>query len=223
MTSASSLKTLGCVTSGPINLWGSGSCNSSQISSSFSDSVCLHLYKPGFLIPGPAVQQCWWKHRWRVWWESLPFQHCGWLIHLCSLTLGQYFLLLVVYVPEESFLIFFDLSGQFQFELSSCFSNCICTPWQCPCISQWVFHLWYASLLVLSRHRSSHLSPGSLLFRLLCSPLKGMNWFCASRSVSLKNWQHSQVPSSSMEASQGIYPNWTWSECKNILDCMFLP
>ena len=33
--------------------------------------------------------------------------------------------LLVVYLPEEPFLVVFDISGQFQFELSFCFSNCI--------------------------------------------------------------------------------------------------
>lgn len=42
----------------------------------------------------------------------------------------------------------FGLSGQFQFELSFYISNCLCSPWQCPCSSPWVFHLWYASFSV---------------------------------------------------------------------------
>jgi len=33
--------------------------------------------------------------------------------------------LLVVCTPEESFLVVFDILGQFQFKLSFCFSNCI--------------------------------------------------------------------------------------------------
>jgi len=33
--------------------------------------------------------------------------------------------LLVVYVPEKGFFVVFDVSGQFQFKLRFCFSNCI--------------------------------------------------------------------------------------------------
>ena len=32
---------------------------------------------------------------------------------------------LLVYVPEKLFLVVFDFSGQFQFEMSFCFSSCI--------------------------------------------------------------------------------------------------
>lgn len=140
----------------------------------------------------------------------------------CSAWQGPVFPSLCCLCTQRIHSCVFDLSGQFQFELSLCIFNFICSLWKCLCSSPWVFHLWYASLSVLSRLRSSHLSQGNLLFHLLSLPLKIMNWFCASRRVSLRNWQHSQVPSFSMEASQTIYPNWAWSKLKFLTVCCYL-
>lgn len=85
-------------------------------------ALCLH--QPGFIFPSPELNTTG-KERGE---ESFKnFCHFSMVGDINSSLQQCVFLLFlsVVYVPEKSFLVVFDISGQFQFKLRFCLSNCI--------------------------------------------------------------------------------------------------
>lgn len=128
------------------------------------------------------------------------------------------FLLFIIHMPEEPFLVFTKLVALAKFNLSWDFSiyNCISAHPGNALVALTRYSSTFPSLvclsLVLSRLRSTELSQGGLLIHLFPLPLQGMKCFCASRRELSALVQ--LVPLSSMETSHRIPPNCALSKLK---------